>query len=390
MVSRSLRVPMRDKSSYVAALPRAERVRRDWRSDVRSTARIDLTVEAFSARHMVKLESERNRSLKSWRTWHHAFCADFAGLDLRALTVSVWEAWLRARRLDRPRLAEKTLKARLSLASSAYAFAAEIGAVDDNPIPKIARSLRPRPPRDRSHQRLGVLSVADIRLVLGLERRPAAWWEHWGYAGLVLTGGRFGEWAAASYGALKRDLSPLPGVVFDRAWDTYLREVVPHTKDGATKFVPLHMKLAPMLDELPGRFREQTGRDIQATDPLWPFFSERGDTSEVRRWNQRTALRRWKDFLDTIGVPPTASGTRNLHHARHTLITRLRRAKANPLAVRALTHPLTVEAHGDSHGLYAHDLDWSSLCEAVMCLDLDDVTDDAYAEPQLAFAWGDE
>lgn len=388
MGSGVLRARMSGESSYAAKVHgTSDRIRRSWRAELREVQRLELSVEDFSTRHLAHVVASESHSLKSWRTFHTAFVEDFGGMELRALTVSVWEAWLRARRMDRPALAERTLKVRLSLASSALRWACEIGALDENPIPRIAKALRPRPSRDRSKQRLGVLSISDIRRVLGVVERRAPWWEHWGYSVLVLTGGRFGEWAGARYGSLRLDLSPLPGVIFDHQWDTYRKERVDHTKDGAAKAVPLHRALLAGLTELPSRFRETFGRDITPEDPLCPFVPERGAV-EVRTWNQRTALRRWKDFLDTVGVPPTAMGTRNLHHARHTLITRLRRARANPLAVRALTHPLTVEGHADSHSLYAHDLDWRALCEAIDCLDLTHDDDDHEGE-QIALPWGE-
>lgn len=203
MGSGVLRARMTGGSSYAAKVHATpDRVRRDWRNELREVQRLELTVEDFSDRYLAHMTAGESRSLKSWRTFHRAFREDFGGMSLRALTVSVWEAWLRARR----------------------------------------------------------------------------------------------------------------------------------TPD----------------------------------DPLCPFLPERGAV-EVRTWNQRTALRHWKDFL----------------------ITRLRKAKANPIAVRALTHPLTVESHADSHSLYAHDLDWASLCEAMDCLDLNQADDDDTEGEQIALPWGE-
>lgn len=84
-------------------------------------------------------------------------------------------------------------------------------------------------------------------------------------------------------------------------------------------------------------------------------------------WGQTTLLRRWHEVLERAGVAHPATGPRRLHAARHTFASLLVRAGAAGRSVRAITHDST--ADGSTFARYVH-LDWSSLCEAVLKLEI--------------------
>lgn len=355
--------------------------RRDWRAFLRTTERRSALIGALAAEHQARLDAARSASSADWRSFHRRIAEDFGDLDARDLTAAHVTAWLDARRADGD--APNTLCRVLSMLSILLDHGVRTGALDDNPARHIDRAARPRRRLvDVMRSRLAVLSPAELRTILepgGALGTP--WWESWLWAVMAATGQRIGEVSALTWGCLRRDLRPLPGLEVTEQWHTKSRSRR-RTKDGFAKRVPVRPELLALLDLVPGRFYNETGRAPVDADPLCPYFhgGEVG-AREVRLWNQRTALKRWKDYQEAhLTVPIT--GPRDLRAFRHTLITRLRAAGASPQSVRAITHPGTVDARArDAHDGYAHDhLEWPALCRAVLALDL------TREEPQLTLA----
>ena len=342
-----------------------------WSDHLSPTEPIELTPEEFAGRHLAELEAERPPSLNDWRTFYSQWLQDFGGVPLRQHTTDMWVGWLKARRAERPPPAEKTLEKAVGLAGAAYGRARELRAIDDNPLRHLPRNVRPsRRPRNPLKSAQSVLSVGEMRLVFGDDGFRGDFFDHLFFTAALCLGGRVGEVTEATYLDYRPDLRPLPGVLLERQWHEKLREVRP-TKDGVPKAVPIHPRLSRLLDVAPTYFAQRAGRAVHPTDRLFPFFPRIG-VPEPRRWVQKTALRRWREFLADLGIPDPPSGPRTFHATRHTFVSRLYAAKAPELAVRALTHPSSLEsmAHGDAHMTYVH-VEWPALCDAIASLDFD-------------------
>lgn len=360
--------------------------RADWRSHFETTLPRTWTWRELAHHHLTGLAAKDSPSLADWKSFHQRIIEDFDALPLTDHTVDHWRAWLKARELDRPKLAQKTLVKYLGLASASYEYAREHGACGRNPIAELPRKARPRrQPRRPLHSAQSVLSPDELRRVLAVDGFQGDFFDHLWFSACVFLGGRYGEAAGANVGDYRARLAPLAGVVVERQWHTKTRKLRA-LKDGVPRAVPVHPALARLLELAPHRFAARVGRLPTEADPLFPFFPERfSQGAEPRRWNQRTALRRLHEFCARLEIPEPVSGRRTLHCTRHTFISRLHCAGADDLAIRALTHPATaLRRSGDAHTAYTH-LDWSALCAAVLLLEVPGPGTHAGPDSQMGF-----
>lgn len=359
-----------------------------WEECLQSEQRVTVSAAELARRHEAALVADgRVRSLTDWRSWYANWWLAPSGFgqveDVRRIDRRVLEAWLRARRVDQPPLSPNGIRKVFSMLSSLLAFATSINALDRNPCRDVDRSLLPSK-RLLSPERgaLSVLTIPECRRLFGLDETPSTvlFWDRLFFAAGVCLGHRFGELAALDREDWHTELAPLSGIHVTKQVATKRgSRVEDGTKDGSPKQSPVPKYLRTLLEQVPARFEEQAGRAWGPKDPLLPFFAETAP-NVVRRWNQRTALRRYQAVLGACGIREPITGPRTVHSLRHTFITRLRRAGADPLAVRFLTHPGSVRGlrRGDAHSHYDHtlDLDWPFLCRAVATFDLDRTDDD--------------
>lgn len=357
-----------------------------WGDHVTPTEVVDLSLSDLVDRHLVLLEAGDSASIHDWRTLHTMLLRDFGDVPLRQHTEDMWVGWLKARRIEKPRPAEKTLAKTVGLAASFYELGVSLRALDYNPIRRIPRQHRPsRRVRNPLKAPQSVLTIAEERVVLGDAGFRGDFFDHLFFSAGFCLGGRFGELCGATWADYDASRRPLGGISIEKQWHTKSR-TLRGTKDGHPKALPVHLRFAALLDMAPSRYLARVGRLPQPTDPLFPFFPRNGDPSP-RRWNQRTALRRWREFLADLGIPDPPAGPRDLHSLRHTFVSRLHAAQVHPMVVRALTHPGSLESAGlgDAHMTYVH-LDWSALCEGIAALDFD-ATPIELTGRQLAFDW---
>lgn len=351
---------------------RSVRLEVDWRDLVAEQVPITLTADELCQAHLRELRMSDSPSEADWQSFHRRFLADFGDLPLRDHSVRVWEAWLKARALDPKPLADKTVSTLLELASALFNFAIRQGAMERNPIRDLPREVRPsRRPADPGRPRRAVLRCADLRTIFdaAADVDDGDFFGKLFYAAGLVLGGRFGELSAVRYRNYDAKVVPLGSLTLDEQWHTKSQKFrLP--KDGLPKVVPVHPELARLLALAPAAFYRRVGRLPTKDDPLFTYFRRRknGKYERVpRHWNQRTVLEHWKAFQRTV-LPPCPDGHRTVHSLRHTFITRMRSAGADPFAVRMLTHPATTRRNGDAHTDYIH-VDWGGLCEAFLTLD---------------------
>lgn len=162
-----------------------------------------------------------------------------------------------------------------------------------------------------------------------------------------------------------RAVGPLHQLRIERSWSCR-RQCLTPTKTGVARSVPVHPKLFALLETWRREQRHRLRRPVADTDLICPRTPLRWFEGGVY-WGQTTLLRRWHEVLERAGVAHPATGPRRLHAARHTFASLLVRAGAAERSVRAITHDST--ADGSTFARYVH-LDWSSLCEAVLKLEI--------------------
>lgn len=355
-----------------AAERRSIRIEVDWRDLLTEVAPITLTPRELCEAHDRELVQVDSSSLVDFRCYHRRFLRDFGDVPLRQHDVRTWRAWLKARRLDPRPLAPKTLSTLLSQASVLYSFAIRHGAMDTNPIRDLPAEERPgRRHLDPFKTARSVLRLKDIRSILTTieDVHAGDYFEGLLFAGALMLGGRSGELAGLRQCDYDPRVEPLGRVTLRRQWHAKTA-TFRDTKDKLPKMVPVHPVLAGLLSKSRAVFYHRAGRLPMQDEPLFPFFPKDrtgASRTEVRHWNQRTALIRWQRFQEAH-LPPSPDGWRNFHSLRHTFITRLHAAGAKDHAVRMLTHPSTVLSTGDAHLNYVH-VDWDGECEAISMLD---------------------
>lgn len=348
----------------------------DWRDLVRPTVSVTLSPQELCELHLCELIQVDSPSIADWRSYYRSFLADFGDLPIREHATIIWEAWLRARNLDPVKLAPKTLARKLTMASSLYTLAVREGALDRNPIYDLPAHVRPkRRVVDPLAAARMVLRAQDIAEIISTARdeQSGDFFALLLYCASMLLGVRVGELIALR----RSDYSPvgaasLATVRVKVQWHTKTQSIrVP--KDKLMRLIPVHPALDELIALVPKRFYAHTQRLPGAGEPLFPFFPRRRSgrmSTEVRRWNQRTALKYWKTAQLNGLVPKSSDGVRTIHSLRHTFITRLHAAGAHPLSIRALTHPASVQANArDAHSHYAH-VELEALCEAISMIDL--------------------
>jgi integrase len=284
----------------------------------------------------------------------------FGHLEAREVTSDLIAAWVRA--LLSHGYAQGTVASRLSLLGTILRHGVGLGVLDRNPV----RDLPSRPSRapvDPGKAAGEVLSLEQVRAVLGAleDEQPEL---RVVLSTLMLTGARVGEASALTWGDL-RAVGPLHQLRIERSWSCR-RQCLASTKTGAARSVPVHARLLALLETWRREQRHRLRRPVADTDLICPRTPLRWFEGGVY-WGQTTLLRRWHEVLERAGVAHPATGPRRLHAARHTFASLLVRAGAAERSVRAITHDST--ADGSTFSRYVH-LDWPSLCEAVLKLEV--------------------
>lgn len=321
----------------------------------------DLTIAQLAQAYLDAAELE-GRDLASFRTpiRLHILPA-FGDMPARELTPATISGWVQA--LLGAGYAESTVNARLSLLGTICRHGVGAGVLERNPV----RDLPSRPsraPTDPGKAAGEVLSLEQLRALLSyLDDSAPAELRAVLYV-LLLTGARVGEASALTWGDL-RYVGPLSQLRIERSWSCRQQRVA-GTKTGAARSVPVHPRLLALLEEWRLQQRHRLRRPVADTDLICPRTPLRWFEGGVY-WGQTTLLRRWHEALLAAGIDHPATGPRRLHAARHTFDSLLVRAGAAERSVRAITHDST--ADGSTFSRYVH-LDWPSLCEAVLKLEI--------------------
>jgi integrase len=243
-----------------------------------------------------------------------------------------------------------------------WRLAADRGLADPavDPVAAARWRRRPRPGLDRAASE--VLSLGEVALLLRSPGIPLARRRLW--AVLLLTGARLGEASELRVEDIQPG-RPLRRLVIARAWHAKSGVIVT-PKTGAIRYVPVHPALEAMLGEAAGWFAASFRRWPGPEDLLIPFRATDERRPEPRPWCSRTALKAWHRDLDLLGIAHPTAAKRREHAARHTFASLLVRGGANDVAARSLTHASKTR---DARDLYVH-LDWASLCDAVLKIEL--------------------
>lgn len=333
----------------------------DWRLFVTERASSVLTFDELQPRFLSHIEKTRPASLIDARSvYENHIQSAFGALTVAELLPEHVEAWLQAMRARKPKpYAEQTIGKHLYWLSSVIEYAREQGMVDRNVTRLVRKRHRPgRKSVNAAAVAESVLSPAAARELIHsplipFERR-ALW------STLLLTGLRIGEASGLRWADWDPSTRPLGSLRIHQQWSTKRRELGP-TKDKTDKILPVHQTLHAMLTEGRRWFESHYLRQPFADDPLlsWPKAWR-----EIGQWNERTALRYWKDDLAAVDL---GRKVETLHLTRHTFISLLLRAGAPEMHIRALTHVSTAHDRRDAFSRYAH-LDFATLCGSVELL----------------------
>lgn len=286
----------------------------------------------------------------------------FGGLQAHALDVRYPLALIDAH--AHQGFAGSTTRKVLSTLSAIFEFSWSTGAQLANPVRLVPRSELPSPrPRDRLRAQLEVLSLDQVRAVLG-DRSVLRFDERLLFGVLLLTGARFGEAAGLQWGDLARDVGPLAGQLrIARSWDCK-RHTLASTKAGEPRLVPVMRQLAELLDEARAWFQRRWRRDPLPGEIVCRYLPPR-QGGEWRLWSETTAIETWRRALVQLGIPHPATGPRRLHATRHTFVSLALKADAQERALEPVTHaPSSGDGRGSAFGLYGH-FDWADTCRAV-------------------------
>ena len=346
----------------------------DWRACYRPRVRTEahLSVEDV-ALSWLERQAKLGRSMRDPRSAVRKHIVEaFPGMDIRDVTPDVIRAWLEAlRTLPVPPRTKpypaRTLHRLRSYLSQVLFHAIELGALDRHPMADLPRGMLP-PSRNVDPGR-GAAEVLTGPQILALVRGPAPVDRRVFWGALLLAGLRFGE-AAAVRGCDVTRAEPLDELRVARSWDCRERTMRP-PKNGLPRRVPIHPLLRELLEEARHawvlRFQRFPGPD----DLLFPaHYGVQSPRFEQRLWHQTSALRWWHRDLAEVGIPIPSAGPHRMHGARHTFISHLMNAGVPDRIWQSITH--IPPDMGTSHrppDTYAHPL-WSTLCAAVMQLDL--------------------
>jgi integrase len=177
------------------------------------------------------------------------------------------------------------------------------------------------------------------------------------YAVLLYTGVRVGEAHALTWADLDTTTQPLAKLVVSKSVHSHTR-TVKGTKTGATRLIPVHPVLLAML----WRWRSLLGGNPAPSSPLIPNNKGRARTYPATRDLLQRDLAR-------LRIPERGQ---LVHGMRRTFISLARSDGARGDIMRWITHTPPL---GSLDG-YTSPV-WSSLCEAVRCLNLDNAPDNA-------------
>lgn len=325
-----------------------------WRSRLTEPADPSATIEQLAEARIARLEAAKSKSAKDYATKYrrHVIPA-FGPMKPSELETRHVVAWIHAlREAYYPRTVHATHGALHVLLEEAKAA----GLCSHNPSDVPRGTLPKKTSKQLYDKDAEVMLPEELGRLLSAEIIPE--WRRVFYALLFLTGARVGEIAALRWRDWDRDRRPLGCLTMELSWSDKRKE---HgtTKTEQIKRIPVHPLLEEMLVYWHSVGFERTFlRTPRMTDFLTPRVVGRR-TPDVQ--TERIALERFGRDMHAIGMKP-----RRLHAARHTFITLMHRAKANPLAVREMTHP--TEDESDSHMIYVHSVDWPALCEAISLL----------------------
>lgn len=307
----------------------------------------NVTVEAFFARHLARLEALGSRSIKTGREALAKFALhigpDFPVAEISPADVIGWVIALRD-----SGAAPRTVRKQVSLLRSALASAVADGLLPINPAAGLPRGILPanvpRPDFDPFAELLDGLELSRLLSTLKIDLSWRALW-----ATLALTGCREGEAAALQWGDWTPHF-PLGAIRIARSYSTKNGQTWA-TKSGTVRRAPVHPALHELLwawrEAWPARF------SCEPQDPLLIF---------PRRWQgtlrpqlQPQVLKAFKRSLAAIQLAP-----RRLHSLRHTFSTLMLEHGASEVIVDAITHA----ASQNPRRAYKH-ATWPALCAAV-------------------------
>lgn len=168
------------------------------------------------------------------------------------------------------------------------------------------------------------------------------------------TAGREGEVCGLRWRMWDRESSPLGAITIATQYNDQ------PLKTDEPRRVPVHPALARMLDWWWREgFELAYCRAPKLSDFIVPMRANARNRHGVKPHHTRSsAYKAWVAACEQAGV-----SNRTLHATRHTMITWARRGGARKDVLEMITH----NAKGEMIDQYTH-LDWSPLCDAILCL----------------------
>jgi len=288
----------------------------------------------------------------------------FGDMDPRVITHEDIEAAITAQTASN--YAGKSVRKHTGVLKSILEFGVRVGVFEQNAYLKVRKDVLPaNRPRDPARGSLEVLSVEQVKRILRV-REPSPRKMLWHV--LFYTGARIGEASAIRWGDIARMEGGLDQLAIERTWNQRYRQFQ-STKADRPRYVPVHPRLARCIERHRLWWHDYFARVPEKDDLLCPSDTTKPDAQKPRPWQETTALRRYRDTLMSAGVEDSAAGPRLLHGTRHTFITLLRKAGADPAVAMKITHHADFARQGSSYAVYDHHVDWETLCAAILMLE---------------------
>lgn len=254
------RLPREDASRKKGELP-------DWRAFVRKRERRELTLAEVWALYLAELVRAEKPSARTYvSTWRTVIEPAFGALDVRDIEGPMVQAWVEAQR--QVPYAPKSIRRHASQLRCLLDYAVEIGAADENVIRSLPSGwLPPNRVLDEFRAANEVFDLETVRRLLESDEVPFD--RRAFYALGFLTGARYGESAGLQWQDYSPARKPLGELLIRRSWDCKAHRFGP-TKTGRVAHVPVHPRLAAMLEETRVWWRDAFGRDPEPTDLILP------------------------------------------------------------------------------------------------------------------------
>lgn len=299
--------------------------------------------------------------------WRTTIAPAFAKTPVAALGPDDVEGWISA--LVASGFSPTSVRNRYGILRAMLEWGLEEGWIDSNPAAAIRRSVVPAKIHyGRSEAEvLTPPQIAKVVFATAVPLRRRALW-----AGLLLTGARFGEAAALAWADVELGVEPLGRLTIGRTWDCKRRELRQATKERQVKRVPIHPALVEVLARWQVEQEDQLRRPVEPSDPLFPK-----DVRSGERWSETSCLRAWRQDLLSLGITHPADGPRRLHATRHTFISQLHAAGGDSRNIAFMTHKETPRS---AFSRYVHP-GWPVLCRTVLLLQVEPLAE----QPELIY-----